>query len=257
MGRAVQLAQIKRINLRSMLTSSQIRSLATKLQTTEYNIATEYCQHLFLSHLYKLDNSENLLFKGGTSLRIVFDSPRFSEDLDFTGINISSGSIETLILESLNNVSYAGIKVDLEEAKKTSGGYLSRIHFHWLGYSPTIRIEISLRKREAEKEVFVISSQYLPPYSLFTLKTPLLVREKIDAAISRKKPRDFFDIYFLLRSRLITPDQKELLKKVKEAFGNADLDFSKELKQFLPVSMHPVIKNFKETFDSELRRNLP
>jgi predicted nucleotidyltransferase component of viral defense system len=240
-----------------MLTSPQIKSLATKLQTTEYNIATEYCQHLFLSHLYKLENSEKMLFKGGTSLRVIFESPRFSEDLDFTGINLSSKNIENLILESLNNVSYAGIEVNLEGAKKTSGGYLSKIHFSWLEYSPSIQIEISLRGKSAEKEVFVISSEYLPPYSLFALKTDLLVKEKIDAAVSRKKPRDFFDIYFLLRSRLITPDQKELLKKVKKTLENADFDFSGELKQFLPVSMHPVIKNFRETFNSELRRNLP
>lgn len=122
-------------------------------------------------------------------MRIIFESPRFSEDLDFTGIDISS--------------------------------------------------------------------DYLPPYSLFALKTDLLVKEKIDAAISRKKPRDFFDIYFLLRSRLITPNQKELLKKVEKTLENADFDFSGELKQFLPVSIHPVIKNFRETFSSELRRNLP
>lgn len=239
-----------------MLTSSQIRSLATKLQTTEYNIATEYCQQLFLSNLYKLDGSEDLLFKGGTALRIIFDSPRFSEDLDFTGINISPESIETLILKCLNNFSYTGIKVDLEEAKRTSGGYLSKIHFNWLEYSPSIQIEISLRKKSAEKEVFVISSEYLPSYSLFALKTDLLVKEKIDATISRKKPRDFFDIYFLFRSRLITTEQKESLKKVKEIFENADIDFSKELKQFLPVSMHPIIKNFKESFYSEIQRNL-
>lgn len=147
-----------------MLTSSQIKSLATKLQTTEYNITTEYSQHLFLSHLYKLNCSENLLFKGGTSLRIIFESPRFSEDLDFTGINLSSKNIENLILESLNNISYAGIEVNLEEAKKTSGGYLSKIHFNWLGYSSSIQIEISLRKQSAEKEVFVISS--FPCFSL-------------------------------------------------------------------------------------------
>jgi len=50
------------------------------------NIVREYFQHVFLGELYKLSNAEKLLFKGGTALRIVYGSPRFSEDLDFTRV---------------------------------------------------------------------------------------------------------------------------------------------------------------------------
>ncbi len=35
--------------------------------------------------------SESLLFKGGTVLKLIWRSPRFSEDLDFTGSKISRG----------------------------------------------------------------------------------------------------------------------------------------------------------------------
>lgn len=257
MGGNIQFFPTYKINFGIMLSSTQIKTLATKFQTTEYNIATEYCQNLFLSNLYRLEGSENLLFKGGTALRVVFDSPRFSEDLDFTGINLSSNFIENLIQECLNHISHIGIEVELEEAKKTSGGYLSKIHFNWLDYSPSIQIEISFRKKSYHKEVSVISSEYLPPYSIFFLETFYLVKEKMDATLQRKKPRDFFDIYFLFRSRLITPKQKKSLKQIKEAFENSNINFSKELKQFLPVSMQPVVKNFKQTFNSELYRNLP
>ena len=48
------------------------------------NIVREYFQHVFLSELYKLPEAKRLLFKGGTALRIVYGSPRFSEDLDFS-----------------------------------------------------------------------------------------------------------------------------------------------------------------------------
>ena len=61
-----------------MISRQFITDLSTKYQTSEQNIAREYCQHLFLSYLYRLKGGEKMLFKGGTALRIVFQSPRFS-----------------------------------------------------------------------------------------------------------------------------------------------------------------------------------
>ena len=67
-----------------MISQSQINELKTQWQTTELNIAREYVQNVLLTALYR--NSEtNLAFKGGTALRLLRRSPRFSEDLDFTG----------------------------------------------------------------------------------------------------------------------------------------------------------------------------
>jgi len=55
-----------------MMTRQFITELSTKYQTSEQNIAREYCQHLFLSYLYRKKESEKLLFKGGTALRVIF-----------------------------------------------------------------------------------------------------------------------------------------------------------------------------------------
>ena len=66
----------------------------TKLQQTSVqNVVREYCQHLFLSFLYQNPGSEKLLFKGGTALRIILKSPRFSEDLDFTDAGLTPKKI--------------------------------------------------------------------------------------------------------------------------------------------------------------------
>lgn len=189
-------------------------------------------------------------------MRIIFNSSRFSEDLDFSGENISQKDIETILLDCLNNISYSGIKTNIEESKKTSGGYLSKISFRWDSYHVNIQIEISLRTKSMDKEVFMITPEYLSPYSVSALSTSLLVEEKIQAALERKKPRDFFDIYFLLRSRLVSPEQKTLLKKVETTIQSENINFSRELKQFLPVSMHPVIKDFKDNLLAELKRNI-
>jgi len=239
-----------------MILESQIRSLATQFQTSEQNVATEYCQHLFLSNLYNIKNSSKLLFKGGTALRIIFNSSRFSEDLDFSGEGLSAQNIESILLDCLDSIAYSGMKTNIKESKKTSGGHLSQVNFQWNSYNINIRVEISLRTKKMDKEVFMIASDYLSPYSVSALSTSSLTQEKIRATLERKKPRDFFDIYFLLRSRLVSPEQKSLLQRVEETIRSEDINFSRELKQFLPVSMHPVIKNFKDNFSAELKRNI-
>ena len=52
---------------------------ATLNQTTEINIAREYCQHLFLSALYRQKGSERVMFKGGTALKIAYAAHAFQK----------------------------------------------------------------------------------------------------------------------------------------------------------------------------------
>ncbi len=90
-----------------MITRQFITELSTKNQTSEQNVAREYCQHLFLSYLYKRAGAEKLLFKGGTALRVIFKSPRFSEDLDF----FSFKEIDILALDVLLKDLKAPLKI--------------------------------------------------------------------------------------------------------------------------------------------------
>lgn len=245
-----------------MLTREQIKIIATKAQTIDVNIAREYCQHLFLSKLYQLKESDKLLFKGGTALRLIFKSPRFSEDLDFTINDLSSSQIEDLVVAALERLDQEQLKVEIIEAKTTAGGYLAEFSCRWQDYNLALRLEASGRQKDTKKkdtkksEVFTIDSEYFPTYSLVALPAEIMVGEKISAALTRQKPRDFFDVYFLLRARLILPKQKKLLTKVGDLLGKTKINFSQELKQFLPVSLHPLIKDFKKSLSQELQRGI-
>jgi len=57
-----------------MISQDILDQLARKYQTPVLNIVREYFQHLFLAELYKSPESDKLLFKGGTALRIVGDA---------------------------------------------------------------------------------------------------------------------------------------------------------------------------------------
>ena len=226
------------------------------------NVVREYLQHLFLSFLYQEKKSEALLFKGGTALRLVWRSPRFSEDLDFTGSKIFISQIESLMEAALEKVESEGIKTDIEESKKTSGGYLAIFHFKTDEYESGIQIEVSLRAEPKEAGVAaLIQSDLIPAYTLMHLDQKRLVGEKIQACLTRAKARDFYDLYFILRSRMAFKEtfskDKTLKVNLMAMIERQKLDIRSELKRFLPVNQHMLLRNLKATLLAEIERNLP
>jgi hypothetical protein len=230
--------------------------IATLHQTTEINIAREYCQHLFLSALYQQKGSEQVMFKGGTALKIVYGSPRFSEDLDFSGFGVSLSQIEDWILAAMGEISLSAVGVNLQESKPTSGGYLASLDYQVYDYPIRILIEISLRRQNGiQGQGVLITPDTLPAYVLTLLPESELVEEKINALLTRGKPRDFFDLYFLLRKGLITPAMKTQLENVRVTLQGSNLDFYAELAQFLPRSHLGLMRDFRTTLREELSKH--
>ena len=245
-----------------MIEQRQLQKQAERQQTTLGNITREYFQHLFLLHLYQEKGSEGLLFKGGTALRIIWQSPRFSEDLDFTGIKSGMGKIESLMEATLSKIENEGVSTDIVESKKTSGGYLAIFGFKTQDYQGRVQVEISLRSaRQDQGTASLIQSDLILPYTLVHLQEALLVGEKIQACLTRGKPRDFYDLYFILRSRMAFKDaffqDKNLKNKILDIIKRTKINFKRELKEFLPVSQHMVIKDFSSILEKEIERNLP
>ncbi|MBI2611849.1 nucleotidyl transferase AbiEii/AbiGii toxin family protein [Candidatus Gottesmanbacteria bacterium] len=240
-----------------MIAEDLQKKLAQKYQTTELNIRREYLQQLFLRYFYLKSTTDNVFFKGGTALKIIYGSPRFSEDLDFSSTQKEIKFMEAAILETLEDIEKEGINLDLKEAKTTSGGYLSRISFKFYKDSKDsidVLLNISIRMRRVKGEVVTIVSDFMPAYTVMALDRDQLVGEKIRALLSRRKARDFYDLYFILRANLLPPKEKAVLSRVLEILKRADLNFEKELKQFLPKSHWPVIKNFKQALSREIER---
>lgn len=245
-----------------MIEKRQIQKLAERQQTTLDNVVREYFQHLFLAQLYQEKGADALLFKGGTALRIIWRSPRFSEDLDFTGVQLNHKTIEGLMDGALVKMEKEGIESEIEDSKKTSGGYLAIFHFETGEYKSRIQIEVSLRKdKKVKGSAALIQPELSPPYMLTHLQESVLVGEKIQASLTRGKARDFYDFYFILRGRMAFQDvftkDKTLKSKILKVVKKGRLDFKRELKDFLPVSQHMIIKSFPDTLIAEIERNLP
>jgi predicted nucleotidyltransferase component of viral defense system len=239
-----------------MLSTANLAKFTKQAQTNLENVVREYCQHLFLSYLYKQPGSEKLLFKGGTALRIIFHSPRYSEDIDFTGVNIKQSEVENIFTDTLASVEYTGTGVELIEGKNTTGGYLGIAAFKAYGKEIPIQVEVSLRRGKNSKGTrTIIENDYIPAFSLIHLPAEKIVAGKFEALINREKPRDFYDFYFILRHReLRSFVNKNSLKKVKDILIKKDINFKKELSALLPASHQLVLKDFKNTLIKELER---
>lgn len=239
-----------------MLADDALKSLVTKLQTTELNVRREYFQHLFLSYFYQQPVAEKIYFKGGTALRALYNSPRFSEDLDFSSSVSDIHAIEGAILETLVAIIRENIHVDLEESKRTTGGYLAIIAFRPDHGLVVIQIEISLREGEKEGEAVTIVSDFVPAFTVVALTRDQLIDEKIQALLSRKKARDFYDLYFILRANLLPVQKRDILSQALEVLRQSRIDFEKELKEFLPRSHWAIIRNFPASLEREITRFL-
>ncbi len=250
-----------------MISKETLIKLATQYQTGIFpNIVREYFQHIFLSEFYKLPEAENVLFKGGTALRIVYGSPRFSEDLDFSVFGIKRHDlkkfIEDLFVKVLAKIEQAGIHVEIgEKSDKTTGGYFGIATFKILDFQP-VGVEINISTRDNRKiagEVDSVSNDFAPTYTLVHLPQDELVEEKVfGALLDRKKPRDFYDLYFIMRKSMLSAEQKTHLKDAKDTILTEAkrVDFRGELGVFLPADQQTIIRDFHRALEAELNRQI-
>jgi len=250
-----------------MISNETLEKLATQNQTGIFpNIVREYFQHIFLSELYKIPGAEKMLFKGGTALRIVYGSPCFSEDLDFSIYGIARYAlkkfVEDLFVRALSKIEQIGVQVEVgEKSDKTSGGYFGVATFKLPDFPPVgAEINVSARNgKSMDGEGDSIASDFAPTYTIVHLPQNELVEEKVFGALrERKKPRDFYDLYFIMRKGMLSGGHKIRLKKVKDAIleDAKMVDFRGELGAFLPANQQLIIRDFHRALEAELNRQV-
>src|SRR3989344_6174307 len=81
----------------------------------KYNrgLLREYLQYLILSLIFSHKIGRKLTFLGGTCLRIVYGSKRFSEDLDFDNKNLTEGEFTLLSQYIAKELEKLGLKVEI------------------------------------------------------------------------------------------------------------------------------------------------
>jgi len=108
-------------------------------------------------------------------------------------------------------------------------------------------------------ENVIVSNDLVPTYNLIILDKKTIVSEKINALALRAKPRDFFDLHFILinhdlREKLnIDENTRNIVLKRIESQDKRLLE--SELKVFLPRSFWRIIDDLPTVLKRDLMSN--
>ncbi|MEW6086738.1 MAG: nucleotidyl transferase AbiEii/AbiGii toxin family protein [bacterium] len=176
------------------------------------NRAREFLQIAALKIIYEKKLFDNITFTGGTSLRVLFNLRRFSEDLDFSLSKKKGYDFAVLNSELINGFSLQGLKVESsfnEEKTVHSAMFKFTGLLKDLGLSPlkeqklSIKIEVDSNPPDGGhiQNTFV-NKIYLFNVAHFDL--PSMLATKLHACFYRKftKGRDFYDFFWYLGNKI-------------------------------------------------------
>jgi len=152
----------------------------------------------------------NMIFGGGTMLRLCYDLKRYSVDLDFWIFRTNKINKFFINLKDSLKANY-----DLIDAQDKY--YTLLFEIKKAPYLRKLKIEIRKENKESNFQETIAYSPYSNQQVLlksFTLEQ--MMKNKIGALLDRKEIRDVFDIEFLTRKGVDFSAHYEELKKIKE-----------------------------------------
>jgi predicted nucleotidyltransferase component of viral defense system len=211
----------------------------------------EYLQSKILYYLYQQNLARKLSFIGGTSLRVLRDLDRFSEDLDFDNLGLSYSQIKNLFKKIKENLRKEGFEIEYK-FRKTNDSGIGEMKFKNLLFqlkisshkkeNLVIRINYTTPKLKPKTETFILS-RFGIIQNVITNTLEFLFSQKARAILTRRdlQPRDFYDLVWFLSHR-VKPDRKLFsemnVKNEEELFL--------KLKDIYFKKFKPNLKNFKK-----------
>lgn len=237
-----------------MITLDQIlAAYPENLRAFKKSILKEYLQYKILNSIFNSEYANKLAFLGGTALRIVYGSTRFSEDLDFDNFALTETEFTHLSKIIQKDLMLEGLQVDINTV--TRNAYRIKIRIPKLLFDSglsamseqKILIQVDTAPQNFEYET---EKPLLKKFDIFTqinaVPKDLLLAQKVFASVNRKRimGRDFFDIVFLhglgakpnfayLKNNIAIDNEKDLKKYLLEK--TASLNFEDLAKDVEPL----------------------
>jgi len=184
-----------------MISRDQINELSKRLAIDEFTVIREYLQIVFLSILYSTNESQKIYFKGGTAIRLLMKSSRFSEDLDFTA-ELTTKQLDSITAETVKKMSLVVPGISIKRTRETNLSYTAILSYLQEGskYPLTIHLDFSLREKpETSKENILETDFPVAPQPIIRhMDWVEVLSEKIRAFLYRQKGRDIYDLWFML-----------------------------------------------------------
>jgi len=219
-----------------MILKSELTRIAEMKHLTIKNGEKDYLLELLLYILS--DDRRSLIFKGGTALYKFYNLNRFSEDLDFDVVG-KRFDIDKMIKKIIRNLEVTGMQRTIFE--KTE--FVNEINIRFVVRGPLYdgsknsmsRVTLNISKRERPlshiKRLLITTYPEIPSFELSVLDVEEIAAEKIRCILTREKPRDIYDLWFLSRKNItvnislvnkklkiyrLTFNSKEFMEKVNE-----------------------------------------
>lgn len=233
------------------------------------NALKEIIQEISLLGLQRADFFEKAAFYGGTALRVLYQLPRFSEDLDFTLFKTDPEfSLEPYFSAVKRELEAYGFNVDIERVEKKRMSEVKSAFIKADTQMHLLKVE-SLKSFEKKTQTnaklqikfevdtdpaagFNFETRYLLhpiSFPVISLKRPDLFAGKLHALLyrpwkTRIKGRDFYDYVWYLKNSV--PVRLSYLREKAIQSGHAQASDLRTLPQLKKV----LIKRF-ETVDFE------
>jgi len=260
-----------------MITSDQVRTLAAQQRINDTVIFREYIQLVFLQKLYQKTPSQQIYFKGGTAIHLIYHAPRFSEDLDFS-VALSAKAFDAYIQSVLKRMENEE-GVSWKEKKSLAGKqYLLTAPPGTLPYSTTVALDFSFREKVFSPAHSIIQTAYPVLFTSFVhhLSQEEILAEKVRAIMTRRKGRDLYDLWYLLSKGTLV--ESDLVRKKLDYYKLTDVtgddilkriasfpqkDFVLDLRPFVPQNERGRLEEFfgylqiqvKQAFSKNVQRS--
>ncbi|MEK7168723.1 MAG: nucleotidyl transferase AbiEii/AbiGii toxin family protein [Patescibacteria group bacterium] len=215
----------------------------------EFTILREYLQLLVISYIYQEKEAGTIVFKGGTALRLIYGSPRFSEDLDFS-TTLSFSEIEEFVTKLKQKIIVEVPEFIFSQIYKGKEGIRYNIKYQSdsLNFPLNLRLDFHIVKDiiNIDKSVLTTRFPVLIFPTIYHLNKREILAEKLECLKTRFKGRDIFDIWYLFTSGEAINnkiDVKIYIDKINEFDDN---DLVRDLNKFLPLSQRTILPELKK-----------
>lgn len=236
---------------------SRLKELSKALKVEEELLLHEEFQKQTLRVIYLDRKLREITLHGGTALRLIYGSPRFSLDLDFTGKPLLD--LPNLPREVVNSIKSFGrmMGFDVELAgRKISGNKHNflrfNLNFSIAGIGRKLKVKVELLEKEftrrMRKELYIEH----PIPTVIYVRTKALSDILVDkvCAIAGKSyvlPRNVYDVDFIVRN-----GGKLEEKRLLEEFGEW-----KETREGLKKALHFLRRADHKMIVKEINMLLP
>jgi len=220
----------------------ELKNFQKELGISADKIIREEAEMIFLQELADDKLGTKVVFYGGTALRLAYNSPRYSEDINLLLVKKSIfKEFEKFIKKIVDKNKNWKLK-DIKNKRSTWFALLN-ISDEKLKHNFSLKIEIHKpgKKINLDTKLSLIKSPVSILEPLLLVPTLAELKKlKIEAIMDRKKARDIFDLWYIAQSRREEFKIDFKIPKYKK------MEFKNELQVFLPKKYYKIIEQLYE-----------